>query len=114
MISILFLIKFVITFYYINVQIIFLRHDDLSHFTIANDIYDDENEHDIACRYFSVGTKWLVCIDGRFINLCSDVQFKQFKFSFPELQSDNWYHVIKWYDDVVAYCSLVGILFLPS
>ena len=80
----------------------FLRRHDLSHFTIANDTYADEDEDGIARRYFSVGTKWLVCIDGRFINLCTDVQFKQFKYSFPELQSDNWYHVIKWYDDVVA------------
>ena len=91
----------------------FLRRHDLSHFTLANDTYVDEDEDGIARRYFSVGTKWLVCIDGRFINLCTDVQFKQFKYSFPELQSDNWYHVIKWYDDVVAYCSLFGI-FVPS
>ena len=35
----------------------FLRCHDLSHFTVANDTYIDEDEHDLARRYFSVGTK---------------------------------------------------------
>ena len=55
----------------------------------------------------------MILLDGCFINLCTDVQFKHFQLSFPELKSEKWYHVIKWYDDVFTYCSLFGI-FVPS
>jgi len=64
-------------------------------------------------RYYCVGTKWLISVDGRFVNLCTETAYKNFRFAFPTLQSEQWYHVIKWYDEVVNYCSLYGI-FVPS
>jgi len=93
----------------------FLRSSELSHFDIATNIFDDEDEDEdnIACRYYIVGTKYLILIDGRFVNLYTDVQFKHFKISFPELKSNSWYNVIKWYDDFGAYCFLFGIV-VPS
>ena len=92
----------------------FLRASELTLFAVAaNSFADDDSTDLIARRYYSVGTKYLILLDGRFINLCTDVQFKHFRLSFPELKSEKWYHVIKWYDDVVTYCSLFGI-FVPS
>ena len=85
----------------------FLRASELTLFTVAADSFAEDEDDDvytdlIARRYYSVGTKYLILIDGRFINLCTDVQFKHFRLSFPELKSEKWYHVVKWYDDVVT------------
>ena len=60
----------------------FLRISELTLFTVATDSFEDEDNDDctdlIARRYYSVGTKYLILLDGCFINLCADVQFKHF------------------------------------
>ena len=73
----------------------FLRRSELSLFGTAPDVFDDEDTDLISCRYYSIGTKYLILIDGRLVNFCNDIQFKHFKISFPELKSEKWYHVVK-------------------
>ena len=58
----------------------FLRTSEFTLFTVAADFFEDDDDctNLIACQYYSFGTTYLILLDGLFINLCTDVQFKHF------------------------------------
>ena len=98
-------------FWCLNTQII--SHKAAIFSDTDPNVFDDEDADLFSCHYCSVETNYLILIDVFEINLYNDVQLKQFKIRVPELKSEKLYHVVKWHDDDVDYCSLFGI-FVPS